>query len=106
MAEHAPVAHRESIIRSTESSEFSCKYDYAMIFKMQGEAGSAKIPNIAKYCIQQMQNSGLETYSYQSVQLDELIVLIRCPVRPMPPLCSLCPHRCSITGGCDEEVCR
>eukprot|EP01039_Chlorochromonas_danica_P003789 gene3789-4139_t len=81
--DHALIAARDSIIRPTDSNEFSAKYDYVMVFKMDGTAGNYSIPNTAKFCLQRMHNAGLETFSYESVQRDELLVLIRCPVNVM-----------------------
>jgi hypothetical protein len=78
--EKAEIVSRESIVHSTDNSEFSNQYDYAMVLKMDGEEGRYVPSNIAKFVIKQMTNAGLETFAYTSVQLDELIVLIRCPV--------------------------
>lgn len=79
--DRALIEERMSVIHGAESNEFSNQYDYAMIFKMDGSSGGYTVSNIAKFCLKQMKNAGVETFCYQSVQMDELIVLIRVPVR-------------------------
>jgi hypothetical protein len=69
-----------SSIKKVENQDLSSKYDYVLVFKMVGEQKPYKQPDVAKYCVDEMQKAGLETFSYLSVQGDELLVLVRCPV--------------------------
>lgn len=64
-------------------------YDYVMVFPMEGPAGQMKQSATAKFSVQEMHKAGLETFSYLSVQNDELIVLVRCPVSPSNTKCVL-----------------
>lgn len=59
-----------------ETPEFSATFDYVMVFPMK-DSDQTKV---AKHCIHEMFNAGLELFPYLSVQDDELLVLIRCPV--------------------------
>eukprot|EP01040_Poterioochromonas_malhamensis_P012080 gene12080-13202_t len=78
-AREIPIVKRKSILKSSSSPELSNKYDYCMVFKLEGVDGSYKQSDVAKYCVKKMLEKGLELFSYLSVQRDELIVLIRCP---------------------------
>jgi hypothetical protein len=85
-----PLHHGDSVMRNsihksvakfkpTEVSEFSQTFDYVMVFPMNGETQSEE----ARYCIGHMLAAQLEIFPYLSVQKDELLVLIRCPVRSL-----------------------
>lgn len=81
MGERASLSkQRRSSIQYVKNEELSAQYDYVMVFPMEGEPGSMKQTNVSKYCVQEITKAGLETFSYLSVQDDELIVLVRCPV--------------------------
>lgn len=71
---------RHSSIKYIKNEELSASYDYVLVFPMEGPAGQMKQSNPAKYAVREMTNAGMETFSYLSVQNDELIVLVRCPV--------------------------
>jgi hypothetical protein len=62
-----------------DTSEFSSTYDYVMVFKQKGTNLEHQSKH-AKHCIHAMMAAGLEIFPYLSVQNDELVVLIRCPV--------------------------
>jgi hypothetical protein len=71
---------RLSSIKHIKNEELSATYDYVLVFPMVGEPGQMKQSNHAKHSVSEMNKAGLETFSYLSVQSDELIVLVRCPV--------------------------
>ena len=97
-----PAKKRRSLLSSDSyrleiDKQFSSLFDYVMVFPMDkvetGEATSFPIDfrgtkktvqyrqsAVAKNCIHTMLEQGLELYPYESVQGDELIVLIKCPV--------------------------
>eukprot|EP01031_Cornospumella_fuschlensis_P045331 gene45331-55461_t len=81
--EHAEILSRESIIRNTPSNELTAKYDYCMVFKMDGDSGNYSHSKTSKFVMKQLKNAGLDVFSYDSVQGDEVIFLIRCPVDVM-----------------------
>lgn len=83
MTTSAPIMQRKSVVRGTTTTELAAMYDYCMIFKLEDEQGSLVVSQTTKYIIHEMIHAGLETFSYKSVQEDELIVLIRCPVAKM-----------------------
>ncbi|KAJ1415495.1 hypothetical protein B484DRAFT_434715, partial [Ochromonadaceae sp. CCMP2298] len=72
--------NRKSRITHTTSDELSSKYDYVMVFPMEGDAGALKQTNVCKHAVDVMTKAGLETFCYTSIQDDELIVLVRCPI--------------------------
>lgn len=76
-------APKKSVIQFKKNEELSAQYDYVMIFPMEGEPGSMTQTKTAKHAVDEMNKAGLETFSYMSVQDDELIVLVRCPVSPI-----------------------
>ena len=61
------------------TGEFSSQYDYVFIFPMLEKDYSKQSP-FAQYISQALINSGFEIFSYLSVQNDELIILVKCPV--------------------------
>jgi len=71
-----------SILRKEELKEFSQTFEYVMVFPMEGETKETQSVT-AKYVIHEMLGAGFELYPYLSVQKDELIVLIRCPVNSL-----------------------
>ncbi len=78
----AEIVSRRSSLKITKSSDIAANYDYCMVFKLKTDQTTGKLrqSNTAKYCVNKMKEKGLETFNYLSVQRDELIVLIRCPV--------------------------
>jgi hypothetical protein len=72
--------HRKSSVKKVKNEELSASYDYVLVFPMEGPPGQMKQTTAAKYAVREMERAGLETFSYLSVQNDELIVLVRCPV--------------------------
>lgn len=78
--EHAEILGRESIIRNTPSNELTAKYDYCMVFKMDGNGGNYTHSKTSKFVMKQLLNAKLDVFAYDSVQGDEVIFLIRCPV--------------------------
>lgn len=72
---------RKSVIKHVKNEELSSSYDYVMVFPMEkSAAGGYQQTPTAKYAVSEMNKAGLETFSYLSIQDDELIVLVRCPV--------------------------
>lgn len=71
-----------SLLKHNASAEFSSQFDYVFVFKMkETRDGSAMVQSdVAKHCMNAMINAGLEIYPYLSIQQDELIVLVCCPV--------------------------
>jgi hypothetical protein len=67
---------RASISRPAQTDR-SLKYDYCMVFKLEGNEQSDE----SKFIIQKMKSKGLDVFCYLSVQKDELIALITAPVR-------------------------
>ena len=74
---HAQMRVRKSVIKNVHNSDPTSKYDYCMVFKLTPENQQT---DYSKYIVKQMTNAGLELMCYWSVQRDEIIVLIRCPV--------------------------
>ena len=70
------------------TNDLSAQYDYCMVFALELDMNKQPtiIPDAAKFIVETMQTSGLETFSYLSVEKDELVVLIRCPVS----ICGFC----------------
>lgn len=64
---------------SQDSTDFSATYDYVMVFPMKGDNHDYQ-SKYAKHCIHELLAAGLEVFPYLSVQFDELLVMIRCPV--------------------------
>lgn len=81
-----PTNHAKSIFLQHEIEEFSQTFDYCMVFpmkKVKDENGKHfEQTEAAKYCVSELLGAGFEIYPYNSVQGDELLVLIRCPVIP------------------------
>lgn len=79
-----PSHHAKSIFINHAVEEFSQTYDYCMVFpmkKVKDENGKRyEQTEAAKYCVTELLAAGFEIYPYPSVQDDELLVLIRCPV--------------------------
>lgn len=67
---------RASISRPAQTDR-SLKYDYCMVFKLEGNEQSDE----SKFIIQKMKSKGLDVFCYLSVQKDEMIALITAPVR-------------------------
>lgn len=67
---------RASISRPAQTDR-SLKYDYCMVFKLEGNEQTDE----SKFIIQKMKSKGLDVFCYLSVQKDELIALITAPVR-------------------------
>jgi hypothetical protein len=74
---HAAMRVRNSVLRTTPSSEKTSLYDYCMVFKL---SESSQQTDYSKFIVKQMLEAGLDLFCYWSVQRDEIIVLIRCPV--------------------------
>lgn len=78
--------------------ELSAHYDYVMVFKMEvGGDGRHRQTAATKDCMKSMIAAGLEIFPYQSVQNDEIYVLIRAPVSELchlyfSPFYLLCSH--------------
>ena len=72
---------RNSILKKTQNHDLSAAYDYVMVFPMDGEKGQPlRQTETCKNVIKTLEVAGLETFSYLSVQDDEVLVLIRAPV--------------------------
>lgn len=82
-AREIPIVKRKSILKSSSSPELANRYDYCMVFQLEGTPGNYQQSKYTKYCVKKMLEVGLELFSYLSVQRDELIVLIRCPPKVM-----------------------
>jgi hypothetical protein len=61
------------------TGEFSSQFDYVFIFPMLEKDYSKQSP-YAQHIADVFVNTGLELFSYLSVQNDELIILVKCPV--------------------------
>lgn len=59
-------------------NDFAETFDYVMVFPLKDLTTQTKE---CKHCLNAMLEAGLEIYPYKSVQDDELIVLVRAPVR-------------------------
>ncbi len=77
------IKRRSVLSMRAKTQDLSAAYDYVMVFPLEGEKDvkPKKQSDAAKNIIKAMETAGLETFSYLSVQDDELLVLIRCPVR-------------------------
>jgi hypothetical protein len=73
------LSTESTLVVNHDTTEFSSSYDYAIVFKMRGTNRDHQSKH-AKYAVHSMLEAGLEIYPYLSVQDDELIILIRCPV--------------------------
>jgi hypothetical protein len=102
----ARVLKRRSILKSSSTPELANAYDYCMVFKLEGEPGSLKQSDVAKYVVKKMLDAKFELFSYLSVQRDELIVLIRCPVSLFSVSFWFFFSFLSYSkGSCDERIC-
>jgi hypothetical protein len=82
MSERQSIVKRRSVLSTrAKTNEFSAAYDYVMVFPMEGADNMPKKQSeTAKSVMKTMEDAGLEIFPYLSVQNDELLVLIRCPV--------------------------
>lgn len=62
------------------SDEFAANYDYVMVFPTKEVDGKYEQTERSRVIVSDMLHAGLEVFPYYSVQGDELICLIRCPV--------------------------
>lgn len=74
------VGHANSIFEHHAVDEFSQTFDYCIVFPMKKIEGVYTQTDGAKYVCGELLAAGLEIWPYYSVQDDELLVLIRCPV--------------------------
>lgn len=80
----AALGGRKSVVKHIKNEELSSNYDYVMVFPMEkASTGGYQQTLNAKFAVSEMNKAGLETFSYLSIQDDELIVLVRCPVRDL-----------------------
>lgn len=71
------IVKRRSLFKEKSQGDgFASEYDYVLVFPMDG----TKQTPAAKFVITALQHAGLEVFSYLSIQEDELITLVRCPV--------------------------
>lgn len=78
------LSRSQSEIVRTEQTDFAGQYDYVFVFKMiesDNNSGIFEQSDCAKNCIHSMLEAGLEVFPYLSIQQDELMVLVKCPVR-------------------------
>lgn len=71
MQNAAPVPKEEP-----QDDAFASKYDYCMVFPME----DGKQTEVAKFTCKVLLSRGFEIFTYLSVQKDEFIVLIDCPI--------------------------
>jgi hypothetical protein len=81
--ESLSATNRNSLIQHKKNEELSAGYDYVLVFPMDGTPGAYTQTAASKFVVDEMTKAGLETFSYLSIQDDELIVLVRCPVRSL-----------------------
>ncbi len=79
---HSMIKRRSVLDAHAKSNDLSAAYDYVMVFPMEGADSSVKKQSeLSKSVMKIMEDAGLEIFPYLSVQDDELLVLIRCPVK-------------------------
>jgi hypothetical protein len=78
------MASKRLSLTKKQQVEFSATYDYAIVFPCEGDTPEAKKEGkqtaTSKYVINELNEHGLQTFCYLSVQKDELICLVRFPV--------------------------
>lgn len=62
------------------TAEFASQYDYVMVFPKEESNGKFTNFNETNRIVERLLGARLEIFPYDSVQGDELIVLIRCPM--------------------------
>lgn len=83
------VTHRDSFKRdeshtkSNKKTELSSQYDIVLVFPLEGPKEALTQSAEAKYVVNELHKASMETFSYLSIQDDELIVLVRCPVEKL-----------------------
>ena len=77
------IKRRSVLGQRAKTQEFSAGYDYVMVFPLDGEKDvkPKKQSDAARGIVKLMTDAGLEVFSYLSVQDDEMLVLIKAPVR-------------------------
>jgi hypothetical protein len=78
---HETFLNDLSVINHRVTEEFSATFDYVIVFPLLLVHGKREQNDITKHVMHTMLDRGFELYPYLSVQDDELICLIRCPVR-------------------------
>ncbi len=77
--------HESSKRMSTLSSELCDQYDLVMVFPLKKEC---QITQRTRQTHEAIIAAGLETFCYYSIQKDELLVLVRCPLKKMQAFAS------------------
>lgn len=75
------LGQAKSLNLNDKIEEFSQTYDYCMVFPMKKVGNEYQQTGAAQYVVEELLSAGFEIYPFLSVQGDELLVLIRCPVR-------------------------
>jgi anoctamin-10/anoctamin-7 len=103
-----PTSHTKSIFLHHEIEEFSQTYDYCMVFpmkKVKDDNGKRyEQTDASKYCVNELLAAGFEIYPYPSVQGDELLVLIRCPLEKLQLFADKINHKMRIDPARLQEV--
>lgn len=82
---------KKALSEFVPSKTFTAQFDFVIVFPVVKHAPKGQ-SHIARYVMHTMLNAGLELFPFLSVQDDEIVVLIRCPVRLLhlvPPV-ALC----------------
>lgn len=84
-----PFNSTNSVIENVSEDEFSAHFDYAAIFKLDGQGNPNKL---CRRFVKELQDGGMQLFFYKSVQQDELIVLLRAPVSVNSEYLSIISH--------------
>lgn len=84
------------------SAEICYDYDYVLVFPLDKEARPTPT---AEQALKSIHACGLETFSYLSVQNDELMVLVRCPLTKLRAYADGINFRLLLDKGVARELC-
>lgn len=89
--------HKKTICKFIPSKRFAAQFDMVIVFPVVEHAVNGQ-SHLARYVMHTMLTAGLEIFPFLSVQDDEIVVLIRCPVRSL----MISPLFCRMT---DDDAC-
>jgi len=83
MGSHANIFkdNKHLSIRAKDTTELASQYDMVMVFPMEGKQKPYTQSGECKYVLNEMKESGLETFCYLSMQEDEIFILVRAPLK-------------------------
>mmetsp|Transcript_8718 Transcript_8718/g.13019 ORF Transcript_8718/g.13019 Transcript_8718/m.13019 type:complete len:739 (+) Transcript_8718:66-2282(+) len=82
--------------------EFSTEYDYVAVFPVKE---NGRMTNTADFFMKRVKQRGFETFSYLSVQKNELFVLLRCPMKKLEVYADAINFRLQLDPTVSREMC-